>query len=516
MIHFSIRSRLLIAGAAAVLGAAALAALAVVSSQRGAAAIEEIVDAEMKPLMAAQRIDSSLSAVRYRAAGVLLDHFPVPGTATHLKDTRQVIATNWAIVAAQTGKDEAQAGTLAALRDGYPRLTAVLDALEKAYAAGDKNKLDDILQSDWAQLHKAFVKPLSLLEASQETASAATIASARSASRERTTAALALAAVMIVAVTLVMTLTARSVVRALRSAVQGARAIAGGDLSVRFDPQRRDEVGELFGALGEMQSSLARLVGGIRETAGNIQVASSEVATGNADLSQRTEQTASSLQQTASSIEQLTGTVQQTADSARTANQLAGSATEVARQGGEIVSRVVATMEEINTSSRRIGDIIGTIDGIAFQTNILALNAAVEAARAGEQGRGFAVVASEVRSLAQRSAQAAREIKTLISASVEKVDGGSRLVAEAGQTMGQIVEQVQRVTDLVAEITHGAQEQNSGIGQVNQAVSQLDQMTQQNAALVEQSAAAAESLRSQATQLAAAVAVFRVEPATAG
>jgi len=511
MPHFSIRARLLVAGAAAVLGAAALAALAVVSSQRGAASIELIVEANMKPLMAAQRIDSSLSAVRYRAAGVLLDHFPVPGTATHLKETRQVIEANWAVVSAQTGHDEKEAATLTALREGYPRLQALLDALGQAYAAGNKEKLDEILQGDWAQLHKAFVKPLNALEASQDAASAATIATARTDGQNRTIAALALAAVMILAVTAVMTLTARSIIAALRSAVAGARAIASGDLAVRFDTQRRDEVGELFGALGEMQSSLARLVGGIRETAGNIQVASSEVATGNADLSQRTEQAASSLQQTASSIEQLTGTVQQTADSARTANQLAGSATDVARQGGEIVARVVATMDEINTSSRRIGDIIGTIDGIAFQTNILALNAAVEAARAGEQGRGFAVVASEVRSLAQRSAQAAREIKTLISASVEKVDGGSRLVAEAGQTMGQIVSQVQPVTDLVGEITHGAQEQSSGIGQVNQAVSQLDQMTQKNAALVEQRAAAAESLRSQASQLTQAVAVLRLE-----
>jgi methyl-accepting chemotaxis protein len=240
-------------------------------------------------------------------------------------------------------------------------------------------------------------------------------------------------------------------------------------------------------------------------------VASTEVAVGNADLSGRTEQAASNLQQTASSMEQLTGTVKHTADSARTANQLAGSAAEVARRGGEVVSQVVATMEDINQASRKIADIIGTIDGIAFQTNILALNAAVEAARAGEQGRGFAVVAGEVRNLAQRSAEAAKEIKSLIGSSVDKVDAGTRLVGDAGTTMGEIMASVQRVSDTIGEISAAASEQSEGIGQVNTAVTQLDQMTQQNAALVEQSAAAAESLKSQASKLNGLVSVFKVD-----
>jgi len=265
-----------------------------------------------------------------------------------------------------------------------------------------------------------------------------------------------------------------------------------------------------------LKDALLRLngaLGSVSQSIGNIQTASSEIASGSTDLSHRTEQTASSLQQTASSMAQLTGSVRESADSAATANQLAGSAAESARRGGAVVEQVVANMEDISASSKKIADIIGTIDGIAFQTNILALNAAVEAARAGEQGRGFAVVAGEVRQLAQRSAEAAREIKGLISASVEKVESGAHLVRDAGSTMAEIVASVQRVTDIIGEISARATEQSSGIGQVNQAVLQLDGMTQQNAALVEQSAAAAESLKEQASHLAGVVRVFRLAAA---
>jgi methyl-accepting chemotaxis protein len=303
----------------------------------------------------------------------------------------------------------------------------------------------------------------------------------------------------------------RSVTQPLRQAVAETEQIAGGDLAVAVTVEGRDEIADLKRALSTMQQRLQELVRGIRQSADSIQTASTEVAVGNADLSSRTEQAASNLQETASSMEQLTGTVRHTADSARTANQLAASAASVAQRGGSVVSQVVATMEEINQSSRKIADIIGTIDGIAFQTNILALNAAVEAARAGEQGRGFAVVASEVRSLAQRSAQAAKEIKSLIGSSVEKVDAGSRLVGDAGTTMQEIMASVQRVSDTIGEITAASSEQSEGIGQVNIAVTQLDQMTQQNAALVEQSAAAAESLKGQAGTLTSLVATFKVD-----
>ena len=289
------------------------------------------------------------------------------------------------------------------------------------------------------------------------------------------------------------------------------RADGSVDFSAAHIPAAAPVTQQLLNALRQVEQALVQ----VRGSADSIGGAASEIATGNADLSQRTEQAAGSLQQTASSMEELTSTVNQTAASARTANQLASSASEVAARGGSVVAQVVSTMLDINASSKKIADIIGTIDGIAFQTNILALNAAVEAARAGEQGRGFAVVASEVRSLAQRSAAAAREIKTLIGASVEKVESGSRLVADAGSTMDEIVASVRRVNDIIGEISTATGEQSAGIGQVNGAVNDLDRMTQQNAALVEQSAAAAESLQGQAHRLSAAVSAFHLH-ATAG
>ncbi|MCC6850819.1 MAG: HAMP domain-containing protein [Rubrivivax sp.] len=304
--------------------------------------------------------------------------------------------------------------------------------------------------------------------------------------------------------------TARSVARPLADSAALARRIAAGDLSPAPDSSRADEIGELQRALAGMQGALATLVGDIRRIAETLRSASTEVASGNADLSRRTEQAASSLQQTAASIEELSGAVGQTAESARSATALADGAAEVARRGGAMVARVVTTMDEIHASSRRIAEIIGVIDGIAFQTNILALNAAVEAARAGEQGRGFAVVAGEVRSLAQRSADAAREIKALIGASVERVQAGAQLVGSAGQTMQEIVGSVGQVAVTIAEIGSATAQQTQGIVEVNGAVTELDHMTQRNAALVEQSAASAQELREQAEKLAAAVARFRV------
>ncbi len=292
------------------------------------------------------------------------------------------------------------------------------------------------------------------------------------------------------------------------SAIAGS--IAAGDLTVEVDLRKGDTTSMLF-AMKSMRDSLASIVGQVREGTDAIASASGQIATGNLDLSSRTEEQASSLEETASSMEELTSTVQQNADNARQANQLASSASEVAGRGGMVVSQVVDTMASINDSSKKIVDIIGVIDGIAFQTNILALNAAVEAARAGEQGRGFAVVASEVRTLAQRSAAAAKEIKLLIDDSVSKVDAGAKLVDNAGDTMDEIVASVRRVTDIMGEITSASQEQTSGIEQINVAISQMDQVTQQNASLVEEAAAAAESLQDQAAKLAQLVAVFKLD-----
>ena len=302
----------------------------------------------------------------------------------------------------------------------------------------------------------------------------------------------------------------RSITSGIGIAVKVAKTVAAGDLSSRIVVDRGDEIGVMLGALKHMNESLVGIVGDVRNASESIATGSSQIAQGNADLSQRTEEQASNLQQTAASMEELTATVKHNADTARRASELAEGASQVAAQGGEVVGQVVETMDGITDSSRKITDIIGVIDGIAFQTNILALNAAVEAARAGEQGRGFAVVASEVRSLAQRSATAAKEIKVLIGESVGKVENGTRLVADAGRTMGDIVEQVQRVSQLITEISDASGEQSTGIGQIGDAVNQLDQVTQQNAALVEESAAAAESLRVQADNLARTVATFRL------
>jgi methyl-accepting chemotaxis protein len=293
--------------------------------------------------------------------------------------------------------------------------------------------------------------------------------------------------------------------------VEVARSVATGDLTSRITHRSEDEIGQLLTALAQMNHSLVDIVGNVRTGTDAIETASREIAAGNADLSARTEAQASALEETASSMEELTATVEHNSTNAHQANQLAVSASDVATRGGQVVGEVVVTMVAIKESSRKIVDIISVIDGIAFQTNILALNAAVEAARAGEQGRGFAVVAAEVRNLAQRSAGAAKEIKALISDSVEKVDAGSKLVDQAGATMSGLVTSVKQVAAIMNEITAASDEQSSGIRNVGEAITQMDEMTQQNAGLVEQAAAAAESMREQSNALAQAVSVFKLQ-----
>ncbi|CAN5899970.1 methyl-accepting chemotaxis protein [soil metagenome] len=404
----------------------------------------------------------------------------------------------------------AEASVMASVNDARKVYLVARDSITKAKREGRSEDANRIFDADFIPASKTYVERMqALLDLQRSTIDA----SAAAIEAEASQALMGIAIVGCVALlfgAIAAAFLTRSITRPVARATLLADAVAQGDLGYQVTSEGRDEIAGLMTSLGKMTASLRQMVSSVRASTDSIGTASAEIATGNQDLSARTEQTASNLQQTASSMEQLTGTVKQSADAARQANQLAVTAAEVAARGGVVVSQVVSTMEDINQSSKKIADIIGVIDGIAFQTNILALNAAVEAARAGEQGRGFAVVATEVRSLAQRSAAAAKEIKGLIGSSVEKVEGGTRLVADAGDTMREIVGSVQRVSHMIAEITAAASEQSDGIGQVNTAVTQLDQMTQQNAALVEESAAAAESLKEQATKLSGVVAVFKL------
>jgi methyl-accepting chemotaxis protein len=388
--------------------------------------------------------------------------------------------------------------------------SASRDGAVKAKAAGDVDEATKILDQSFTPAAKVYQELLQELVTMQRTNidnTAKAIDATASLSTRLITILAACAVGLGVAFSWLLT---AGITRPIRLAVDLAETVASGDLTRTIRATSLDETGALLRALANMNDSLVGIVSEVRDGTDTITTASSEISAGNLDLSSRTEQQASSLEETAASMEELTSTVKQNADNARQANQLSKTASDVAVQGGAVVGQVIVTMGSINESSRKIVDIIGVIDGIAFQTNILALNAAVEAARAGEQGRGFAVVASEVRTLAQRSAAAAKEIKTLIGDSVDKVDAGAKLVDQAGATMEQVVASIRRVTDIMGEITIASQEQTDGIEQVNQAIGQMDQVTQQNAALVEESAAAAESMQHQAAKLAQVVSVFKL------
>jgi len=476
------------------------------------AGTDEIVNGRMPRIALTNQMQAEINDIAIALRNMMLSDAPT--------DHRQQVQDIMTSRAAMDGilaklKDALQNPEALALLERMHKDTALYkagqDAMIKHLAAGENDQARALLSDD--------LRPL-LLRLKKETADQtalqneiATQAAQDAAATYRQTSMLmwGLGAVAVALAALVAWRITRSITGPLGRALHVANTVAAGDLTSRIEVTSQDETGQLLQALKTMNESLARTVGAVRVGTDTIAVAAAEVAAGSHDLSRRTEQQAAALEETASSMEELTSTVKQNADNARQANKLAESASNVAARGGDVIHQVVGTMDQINESSSKINDIIGVIDGIAFQTNILALNAAVEAARAGEQGRGFAVVASEVRNLAQRSAAAAREIKELIGDSSDKVANGSKLVAEAGATMQEIVDSVRRVTDIMSEISAASAEQTAGIEQINQAVAQMDEGTQQNAALVEQAAAASSAMQEQAATLAQAVAVFRID-----
>ncbi|GAB1391096.1 MAG: hypothetical protein AMXMBFR78_28320 [Rubrivivax sp.] len=512
--NLSIRARLAAGTAFSLVLLVAIGLLGYGALEETRATLQGQLDAKVRAIVDTGELRTLLGRLQRFEKEVII----AANNANEAADARQawqktLAALRKNLAQAREGGAEAQDvdAVLAQLRSYEEGIAPVLEKIEQA-------QIDAAAAGAYAGQVQEFTQAADKALAAMAERARAELADTQAAlaARARTMLALIAAAVALALLVLIplTALSLRALSRSLAQARGLAERIAQGELDNEVVVTQQDEVGQLVAGMGRMQGALRGMVEQVRQASRSISSASSEIAAGNQDLSTRTEQASSSLQQTASSMEQLNHTVQQSADAAAQANRLAAGASEVAARGGRLVAEVVSTMDEINAASRRISDIVGVVDSIAFQTNILALNAAVEAARAGEQGRGFAVVASEVRSLAQRSAQAAREIQGLIGASVEKVESGAGLVRDAGSTMDEIVSSVQRVAETIAGITASASAQSSGIGQVNASVAQLDRMTQQNAALVEQSAAAAASLEQQAQQLAGVVAAFRLSAPT--
>jgi methyl-accepting chemotaxis protein len=512
--NLTLKGRLLILSAIAFLGILLVVGVGLRSNRVSDAALVELYEQDMQALVRLQRMENVLLEVRFRAAGVLLDQLPVPGSLNHLKEAKLAVTSLWGqlepIGVTLFMSDEAGA-SFKQIKDNWQLVNATLSKLEQGYSVSDKGVITTVLEEDWPVLHKSTIKPMQALIPITQKIAGDSYQSTKESSQRWLALGVGGGAISLLALLVMGFFTSRAIVGPITRAEAAIRHIADGDLATKISSGRSDELGRMLATLELMRQSLARVVSNVRQGSDSVANASAEIAQGNNDLSTRTEQQASALEQTAAAMEELGSTVKQNADSARTANQLAMNASTVAMRGGEVVGQVVETMKGINDSSRKIADIISVIDGIAFQTNILALNAAVEAARAGEQGRGFAVVASEVRSLAGRSADAAKEIKTLINASVERVEQGSALVDKAGETMTEVVDSIRRVTDIMGEISAASSEQSAGVAQVGEAVRHMDTATQQNAALVEEMAAAASSLKSQATELVKAVAEFKLD-----
>ncbi|MDU7588241.1 MAG: methyl-accepting chemotaxis protein [Acidovorax sp.] len=518
--QLSIRARLYFATTFSLVLLTAVGALGYVALDRSRSTLQELFARQVQTLTDMAELRTGLGHLRRAEKDIIINFNNAvevqalrEGWSRQLDALRKSMAQVREVQAGNVEFTGALDEALAEVGQYEGGLVPIFDQIERAL-------LDGAGAGAYAERFKAHMDTTDALLASLATQARGHMEEARAALDQRTaTMSTLIAAAVLLGLAVLVPLTlfsVRSITQSLEQARALAERIAAGDLSHAVQSRQRDEIGSLVAAMGRMQDALRTLVGQVQQAAGSIATASDEIALGNQDLSQRTEQTAASLQQTASSMELLTGTVQHSAESSRQASGLAANAAEVAVRGGAVVAQVVQTMGQISDSSRRIGDITGVIDSIAFQTNILALNAAVEAARAGEQGRGFAVVAGEVRNLAQRSADAAKEIKGLIGASVERVEQGSQLVDKAGGTMEEVVTAIRRVTDIMGEISAASKEQASGVAQVGEAITQMDQTTQQNAALVEQSAAAAASLQTQAGELVRAVAVFTLEAQSTG
>lgn len=498
---------------------AVAALVAVVLFQLGGMAnrVNVLADVGVKELVDLNKITTAIGERGIAARHLVLESEPAR-QAQYLEQVKKASAAidaslkdMAAVVARGSSSNNAQMRQMVAgIRDTEQKYLTIVASVAESVQAGRKAEAADKLLRDCRPVFEQIFAQAMALEVEVEKATTEHSARADDAyNQARMTTLLVAAAIIVLGGFSALVLT-RSIVQPLREAVEATKTVAAGDLSRTLNVKRRDETGELLAALNAMTENLSKVVSGVRSASDAIATGTGQIASGNADLSQRTETQASNLQETAASMEELNTTVRHNAETASQAADLARSASEAAERGGSAVGQVVSTMDEISQSSRKVVDIIAVIDGIAFQTNILALNAAVEAARAGEQGRGFAVVAGEVRVLAQRSAAAAKEIKQLIAASSDRVADGTRLVADAGSAMDDILAQVRRVNDLIEGINQATAQQTAGIGQVNAAVAQLDQATQQNAALVEESAAAAESLRQQARQLVDAVGAFRL------
>ena len=511
----SIKAKLVLIGLMAALVSLLLATVNIFSVNQGIRKLEFVYSNQQTSSL--QEIERTLGEIRFRMAAVLIDQMPVAGSNNHLKTARESIPKQWQSFKEST-RDIPFSPTsleqIGLIDKQMGQLPAFLGKLETAYNKDDKPAVSALLEDEWPSFQGALLKPIFKLTQSQDVAVDEAFESGRAQGRKLIMVGLGVFAFSLLFLGVGISLLIRSIILPLNQAVKIAQTVAAGDLSSNIEVNSRGETGQLLLALKEMNESLQAIVGQVRAGTDTIATASHQITSGNLDLSARTEQQAGALEATVASMEELTSTVKQNGDNARQANQLAASASDVALQGGTVVRQVISTMSLIDASSKKIVDIIGVIDGIAFQTNILALNAAVEAARAGEQGRGFAVVATEVRSLAQRSAAAAKEIKTLIGDSVEKVGVGSKLVSQAGSTMEEIVASVKRVSDIMGEIASASREQEAGIGLINEAISGMDSMTQQNAALVHEATATADSLQEQAGNLAEVVSVFKLGHST--